>query len=326
MVPIAGWAERVLAGRTQPARIALPSGPMRLLVVTARYPTADRPAAGAFVRERLRGAAATVIAPDRYDEPGWRRYLGLTWRAVRTRGAFDGVEGHFVLPSGVVALLAARTRRLPLVVVAHGSDVRSIASRSGVHRWLARRVLNGAAAVVANSDDTAAAVRALGAEAEVVNPGIDLERFVPAPRPAERRVLYLGGAQAYKGVEVARGLADTLLGPGLREIGPDDVPGVLAQHDVLLAPSREEGFGLVAAEAIAAGRWVVAADIGGLRQVITDGVNGTLVRDADYAGALASVPDYDPATVAATAARFDVEQQRASMDAIWERVLARRGR
>jgi hypothetical protein len=38
---------------------------MRLLVVTARFPTADRPAAGAFVRERLAesGVDAVVIAP-----------------------------------------------------------------------------------------------------------------------------------------------------------------------------------------------------------------------------------------------------------------------
>lgn len=297
---------------------------MRLLVITARYPSPDRPAAGAFVQARLGGLDAHVVAPARYDEPGWRRYLALTAGAVRTRGRFDGVEGHFVVPSGMVALLAARLRRLPLVVVAHGSDVRSIAHRGRIQRRLAQRVLQGAAAVVANSEDTAAAVRALGVEPEVVAPGVDLDRFHPTPRPATRRVLYLGGAQAYKGVAVARGVADTLLGPGLREVAPDEIPRLLAEHDVLLVPSQAEGFGLVAAEAIAAGRWVVAADVGGLREVVVDGVNGTLVRDGDYAAALAAVPDYDPGEVAATAARFDVGLQRAAMDAVWRRVLARR--
>ena len=103
---------------------------MRLLVVSARYPSGDRPAAGAFVRDRLTGLYATVVAPPRYDRPGWLRYLALTWSALTARGRFDGVECHFVMPSGPVGLLAARLRRVPLLAVAHGSDVRTIAHRS----------------------------------------------------------------------------------------------------------------------------------------------------------------------------------------------------
>jgi glycosyltransferase involved in cell wall biosynthesis len=309
---------------------------MHLLVITARYPTADRPAAGTFVRDRLgarpseRGEPAsdttrtTVVAPDRYDVPGVVRYARLTWRALTARGRFDGVECHFVLPSGMVGLLAARVRRLPLVVVAHGSDVGAIAHRTPIHRWLAKLVLRGAGAVVANSPATAAAVAELGAPAEVVPPGVDLERFAPRPRPPVRRVLYVGGDVPGKGVAVARRLAHTLVGPGIREVPPEEMPVLLAQHDVLLMPSQAEGFGLAAAEAIAAGRWVVATAVGGLVDVVSDGVNGTLVRDGDYATALAQVPVYDPNTVAATAERFDVTRQREQMTEIWSRVLATR--
>jgi glycosyltransferase involved in cell wall biosynthesis len=121
---------------------------------------------------------------------------------------------------------------------------------------------------------------------------------------------------------VARGLADTLVGPGLGEVEPAEVPNLIAEHDVVLMPSEDEGFGLVAAEAIASGRWVVARSVGGLRDVISDGVNGTLVEDGDFATALAAVPDYDPTVVAATARRFDVELHRAGMAAVWRRVLA----
>lgn len=205
---------------------------MRLLVVTARYPTPDRPAAGSFVRDRLRDPSlfATVIAPHRYTGPRWMRALQLLWGAVTRRGRSDGVEGRFVLPSGPIALLAARIRGLPLVVFAHGSDVRSMAHRNAAYRWLARRVVRGADAVVANSADTAARVRELGAEAAAV-----------------------------KGFDIARRLADTLVGPGLREVDPGEIPDLIAAHDVVLVPSAAEGFGLVAAEAIAAGRWVVAS-------------------------------------------------------------------
>jgi glycosyltransferase involved in cell wall biosynthesis len=299
---------------------------MRLLVVTARYPTPDRPAAGAFVRDRLGdpGLQATVVAPRRYDGPRWARFARLVWDALSTRGRFDGVEGHFVLATGPPALVAARLRGLPLVVYAHGTDVRDAAHRSAMHHWLARRVIASANAVVANSAETADQVARLGGQAEIIPPGIDLARFGPTPRPSGRRVLYLGGDVPDKGVDVARELADTLVGPGIREVDPTEVPKLMASHDVVLVPSRVEPYGLVAAEAIASGRWVVASAAGGLTDIVTDGVTGTLVRDGDYSGALARVPDYDPIAVAADADRFSVERYRAGMRAVWERVLSGR--
>ena len=299
---------------------------MRLLVVSGRYPTPDRPAAGIFVAARLEGLTeVTVIAPDRYDRPAWLRYLVLLWGAVTARGPFSGVEGHFVLPSGPIALLAARLRGIPLVVYAHGGDVRNLAHANPVFGWLARRVVRGAAAVVTNSAAGAAEVRRLGAEAEIVPPGVDLARFRPTPRPAQRRVLYLGGSAPAKGYDVARELADTLRGPGLQMVAHDDLPALLAEHDVVLVPSHEEAFGLVAAEAIAAGRWVVARAVGGLPEVIEDGVNGTLVRDGDFAAALAAVPEYDPLAWRPPPRRFSIEAHRASMAAIWKRVAAAEG-
>lgn len=299
---------------------------MRLLVVTARYPTPDRPAAGAFVRDRLGdpGLQATVVAPRRYDGARWARFARLVWEAMATRGRFDGVEAHFVLATGPPALVGARLRRLPLVVYAHGTDVRDAAHRSALHRWLARRVIASADAVVANSAETAEQVARLGGRAEVIPPGIDLSRFDPTPRPAQRRVLYLGGDVADKGVDVARRLADTLVGPGIREVDPSEVPALMASHDVVLVPSRVEPYGLVAAEAIASGRWVVASAVGGLTDIVTDGVTGTLVRDGDFSGALARVPDYDPNVVAADAQRFSVERHRAGMAEVWRVVLESR--
>jgi glycosyltransferase involved in cell wall biosynthesis len=300
---------------------------MRLLVITARYPTPDRPAAGSFVRERLADLAleSTVIAPASYSAPAWRRYVRMLWSALTRRGRFDGVEGHFVLPSGVIALLAARLRRLPLVVYAHGGDVRELAARNRLLRWAARAVVRGADAVVTNSRETAALVAELGAPATVVPPGVELGRFSPQPLPPGRRVLYLGGDIEHKGIGIARELADTLVGPGIREVDPSEVPALMAQHTVVLVPSQAEPFGLVAAEAIASGRWVVARAVGGLVETVTDGLNGTLVTDGDFAGALARVPDYDPLIVASTSGRFSIEEHRKRMAEIWRSVQERRG-
>jgi glycosyltransferase involved in cell wall biosynthesis len=296
---------------------------MRLLVITARYPTPDRPAAGHFVRDRLADPSltATVIAPGSYSTPSWLRYLAMLWSALTRRGRFDGVEGHFVLPSGVIALLAARLRGLPLVVYAHGGDVREMANRNAALRWLARRVVRGADAVVTNSHETADLVEQLGASARVIPPGVDLSRFSPHPLPVQRRVLYLGGDVPHKGIEIARQLADTLVGPGIREVDPIKIPALMSEYTVVLVPSRAEPFGLVAAEAIASGRWVVASAVGGLLDIVSDGVNGSLVADGDYASALGRVPDYDPAAVASSADRFSIEKHQGRMAETWISVL-----
>ena len=318
-----GWLRSHLVGRLR--RPASPTT-VRLLLVTGLWPTADMPSAGAFVRSRVVGRSGIrVVAPRRYSGSVITRYLRLAWEALTARGRFDGVEAHVLFPTGVIGLVAAWLRGIPLVVYAHGDEVRNAVYRNPLYQWLGRLVARRARVVVANSEDTAAHVRRLGREdVEVVPVGVDLSRFQPSPRPAERRVLYIGGDRPEKGIDIARRHADTLAGAYLREIDPADVPALVAAHDVLLVPSAEEGFGLAAAEAIAGGRWVVANAVGGLLEVVTDGVNGTLVREGDYAQALASVPEYDPEIVAASASRFDVERHRSGMDQIWRGLLNNR--
>lgn len=60
-----------------------------------------------------------------------------------------------------------------------------------------------------------------------------------------------------------------------------DVPSVLAALDVLVVPSHWEGFGLIAAEGLAAGLPVVAARASSLPEIIDDGVDGWLVPAKD---------------------------------------------
>lgn len=60
-----------------------------------------------------------------------------------------------------------------------------------------------------------------------------------------------------------------------------DVPELLAASDFVVMPSQTEGLGLAAIEALAAGRPVVAFDVGGLREVVTDGADGRVIRAGD---------------------------------------------
>jgi D-inositol-3-phosphate glycosyltransferase len=70
---------------------------------------------------------------------------------------------------------------------------------------------------------------------------------------------------------------------------------------LVLVPSHSESFGLVALEAQACGTPVVAAAVGGLRTVVSDGVSGVLVEGhdpADYAAVISALLD-DPGMLAA---------------------------
>jgi D-inositol-3-phosphate glycosyltransferase len=103
--------------------------------------------------------------------------------------------------------------------------------------------------------------------------------------------------------------------------------------DVVLVPSRSESFGLVALEAQACGRPVVAAATGGLRHAVVDGVTGYLVAGhdpADYAERLVAVLT-DPIlarrlgdAAAAHAARFTWDSTADSVGRAYRELLPRR--
>jgi len=76
------------------------------------------------------------------------------------------------------------------------------------------------------------------------------------------------------------------------ERSPEDVLALYGLMDVVAVPSRFEGFGLSAAEAMAAGRPVVGTRVGGLCELIEDGVTGYLISPEDstaFAAALIRV-------------------------------------
>jgi D-inositol-3-phosphate glycosyltransferase len=106
-----------------------------------------------------------------------------------------------------------------------------------------------------------------------------------------------------------------------------------ALADVCVVPSRTESFGLVALEAQALGTPVVAAAVGGLTEIVEDGVSGVLVESRDplrYACAIASVLR-DPETRAemgaaarARATRFTWTRAVDRVVAIYDRVTSQR--
>lgn len=88
-----------------------------------------------------------------------------------------------------------------------------------------------------------------------------------------------GPDQAALDSEVSRlGLTETVIFHG--EVG-NPQPHMFAM-DIILIPSLFEAFGYVAIEAFSLGKPVVAAFVGGLKEIITDGINGLLVLPGDH--------------------------------------------
>ncbi len=115
---------------------------------------------------------------------------------------------------------------------------------------------------------------------------------------------------------------------GWVERGEDLLPGLT----VLALPSRQEGFGLVAAEAAACGVPVVATDASSLPELVRDGETGLLVPAGDpeaLAAALAALLS-DPGRAARLGAagrrlvreRFDRPRGLDALEALLERILA----
>ncbi len=81
----------------------------------------------------------------------------------------------------------------------------------------------------------------------------------------------------------------------------DDIPAVTAAFDVAVLPSHREAQGLTILEAMALSRPVVASDVGGIPEMIKDGITGLLV------------PPQDPPALAAAIVRLLRDHQLADM-------------
>ena len=62
---------------------------------------------------------------------------------------------------------------------------------------------------------------------------------------------------------------------------PEEIAGFMNACDVVVMPSRWEGFGLVAVEAMRARKPVIASAVGGLRSIVRHGQTGFLVPAGD---------------------------------------------
>ena len=326
---------------------------MRVLLVSQMYPGPDAPDLGVFVEQVERALVARGNEVDRAvldtRAGGKLRYLTLARRTLAASRP-DVVYAHFLVPSGLVAALAGRA---PLVVTAHGRDVRNIGAIPGV-AVATRLVVRRAATVICVSNylrrELELKVPEARGKTEVVSSGVDLEQFaVTLPPVGPTRFLCLGALTERKNVvrlanAFAR-LGDGELvfagdGPlrgqlagrdGVRLVGRvrhDEIPGLIAGAHVVCQPSLVEPLGQALLEAMACGRSVVATRIGGPPEFVPPEA-GVLVDPLDVdaiASAMqraAQLPRPNEAAGQAASAH-DVRIQAQRIEAILSRAAAGR--
>jgi len=125
---------------------------------------------------------------------------------------------------------------------------------------------------------------AIGTSARLeVQKGIDLllRGFQRVAREEPRAVLVVAGygkeAAALEALARELGIADRVRFCGFRS----DMPAVLAGLDLFALTSRTEGFGVALVEAMAMSLPAVATRVGGVTDIVTDGVDGALVSHGD---------------------------------------------
>lgn len=237
-----------------------------------------------------------------------RRWNGwLFARAIEPivrRERFDVVLVNWAYPDAYGVMLVSQAHGFPFVTTVQGSDVNVLFANSKRRRQVLC-ALRASRAVLCRSEALRSTLASHGIDAITVYNGIDQDTFRPLGRaaschglgldPSRRRILFVGNLLPVKGPGVlaaaAPGDAETVfVGDGTERTGPGrrvgarphrEIPLWMNASDVLCLPSLHEGLPNVALEALACGIPVVASRVGGVPEIVHDGVNGLLVPPND---------------------------------------------
>ncbi|MEY3362278.1 MAG: hypothetical protein RL531_1997 [Actinomycetota bacterium] len=312
--------ERVAAGRPGTATILTP--PIRglrdvgAMIATRRSIAADRP-------DILHVSLAS---------PWACRYAILAAATVPGVRAVAVEQLVLPLPTARVRLLKRLTaRRLAAHVAVGTASARAVERDAGLPAGSVRTIHNGVPDRPVPAPDPGAPHPAVVTLARLdAVKGLDvLVRAVAAIPDLHATVVGRGPERdALTREAAALGVADRFHLVGWR----DDPMAALADADLFVLASRAEGLPLSIAEAMLAGRAVVATDVGSVREIVEDGVTGLLVRPDDAEALTAAIRALldDPTRRAAlagaararAAAEFTADAMARRYEALYDEVLA----
>jgi len=266
---------------------------MKILVITAIYPSAGAPEIGTFVQtqvESLRKAGVEVDVLVLSGRPRKLIYPKGVWelRQRLRHSSIDLIHAH-VSYAGMVA----RTQwKVPVVVTYHGSDVLGAVNARGRISWLSKISVAATAylsryvdAVIVQSSEMASRLGS-AQHLHVVPCEVDFELFCPQPREDACAALNLDPSKKYllfaanpnipvKRFPLASSVADCLRrrDPSIELLvvfrePQSRLPLYMNACDALIFPSYQEGSPNLVKQAMACNLPVVATDVGDVRELI----------------------------------------------------------
>ncbi|HEX3721902.1 MAG TPA: glycosyltransferase, partial [Nitrolancea sp.] len=266
---------------------------MKVLILTAMYPTPENPAFGSFVRaqvECLRGAGVDVevlVLDGRWRKLIYPKGVIQLWKRMR-HADIDVVHAHY----SYVGFVGRCQWKKPLVITYHGSDLLGARDQSGALTRInkvtvpAGRLLSRFAdAVIVQSKQMLALVK--GANAHIIPHEIDFDTFRPTERDVARETLGLDLNKKYLlfAAKPENGVKNFALAEAAYEVLRRDDPAIellvvhkepqsrlalyMSAADALVFPSYSEGSPNVVKQAMACNLPIVATDVGDIREVIS---------------------------------------------------------
>jgi len=276
------------------ARFLTSIGPltMRVLIMSAMYPTPENPAFGSFVRTQVEslkraGLAVEVLAlQGRFRKLIYPRGV-LQLRQRLKAGAFDLVHAHY----SYVGMVARTQWSVPVVVTYHGDDLLGTVNEHGEKTQMSRLIVAAGKKLAQRVDacivQTQEMCDALPKGTVFVIPHeVDFDTFKPTNREQARATLGLQRDRRYllfaanpqipvKRFPLAQAVARHLAGrdPAIELLVVYKEPQerlalYMSACDALLFPSYQEGSPNVVKQAMACNLPIVATDVGDVRQVI----------------------------------------------------------
>ena len=223
-------------------------------------------------------------------------------KKIAEREGVDLIHSHYAFPQGCVGGLLKNKLSIPNILTLHGSDA-LILKNSLKGRWFFKYAVKNCDKIICVSkyiknqldDDLKdkAVVVYNGVNRDILynegdyNFGLFVGAFVPqkgvdvlieAIKDIDFNFKLIGYGKLYNKIEsfIINNNLDHIELLGRKDF--IETASFMRRCSFLIAPSRSEGFGMVAVEAMSCSKPVIATDVGGLREIVIDGYNGLLVE------------------------------------------------